>query len=268
MEYFGDLEFQRYKYLIYKNLGIHFSDTKRELLHSKIIKCMKKLQIQSYDELYQLLSSIQGKNALLQFANEITTNKTDFFRESHHFAFLQNQMKFIASKNERILRNNEIRVWSAGCSTGEEAYTLAMILKGCFKQDIKIKILATDISSKVISKGMQACYSTAIEKDIPKAYLLKYFHRIGETFEVCEEIKKNVTFRLFNLMDVFPFKNQFDIIFCRNVMIYFDNNVQQKLVQKFYDVMVPGGLLFIGHSESLANKHHQYRYVQPTIYMK
>ncbi|TYQ16667.1 UNVERIFIED_CONTAM: chemotaxis protein methyltransferase CheR [Acetivibrio alkalicellulosi] len=268
MRYLSDGMFLKYVSFIYDKFGIHISQDKKDMLQSKILKLIVKNRIESYEEYFRLLTQVRDKETLLEFSSEITVNKTDFFRENNHFEYIKNNVNFIVDNNKRIIRNNEIRVWSAGCSTGEEPYTLGVILQEHFLQGTYIKILATDLSTRVLKEAVTGVYSPAIKNNIDKYYLLKYFKKQGSEWKVNENLRRLVTFRLFNLMDDFPFKKSFDMIFCRNVMIYFDSKVQQKLIDKFYDVLVPGGLLFIGHSESLTGKKHKFQYLKPTIYMK
>lgn len=268
MQSFTDKEFEKYRRLIYDSFGIYLGNAKKDTLKSKLLKLMAKNGIYSYEEYYDTLTIDKDKQRITEFINEITINKTDFFRENNHFDFIRNQIDFILETNRRILKNREIRVWSAGCSTGEEAYTLAFVLKECLPEEINIKILATDICSKVLAAAGRGVYSSRIQSEVDHYYLAKYFERSGNDYRVIDEIRELVTVRQFNLMDAFAFSNTFDMIFCRNVMIYFDAIVQQKLLDKFYAVNASGGLLFLGHSESLINKRHRYQYIQPTIYMK
>ena len=268
MQSFTDKEFGKYRQFIYENFGIHLSNVKKDTLKTKLHKLMSKNNLYSYDEYYYKLVTDKDKQHITEFINEITINKTDFFRENNHFDFIRNKIKFIFEKNQRILKNKEIRVWSAACSTGEEAYTLAFVLKECLSEEINIKILATDICSKVLSIAGKGIYPSRIKSEIDQYYLAKYFESSENNYKVIDSIKHLVTVRQFNLMDMFPFSNTFDMIFCRNVMIYFDLKVQQNLLDKFYSFITPGGLLFLGHSESLINKKHRYQYIQPTIYMK
>ncbi len=268
MQSFTDREFEKYRRLIYEKSGIHLSDVKKDMLKAKLHKLMSRNGMDSYDEYYNVLVTDRDKRQMTEFINEITINKTDFFRENNHFDFIRNKINYILEKNQRITRNRGIRVWSAGCSTGEEACTLAFVLKECLPDNITIKILATDICSKVLVIAAKGIYPSRIKSEIDSYYLSKYFERSDNDFKVVDSIKELVTFRQFNLMDAFPFSNTFDLIFCRNVMIYFDAKVQQSLLDKFYNVTAPGGLLFLGHSESLINKRHRYQYIQPTIYIK
>ncbi|MCX7747373.1 MAG: protein-glutamate O-methyltransferase CheR [Clostridia bacterium] len=268
MQAFQENVFRKYSNFIYENFGIYLNEEKKELLQSKLLKLMMKHKTASYEAYFNLLTQSGNREILVEFANEITINKTDFFREINHFEFIKKNSDLILERNKRIRRNSEIRVWSAGCSTGEEAYTLAMVLQEHFLPGLLIKILATDLNSKVVSQAMKGVYPSSIKGDMDILYLSKYFEKVQNEWYVTESTKRLVTFRLFNLMDDFPFKKLFDFIFCRNVMIYFDSKTQQRLIDKFYEVLAPGGLLFIGHSESLTNKKHKYQYIQPTIYMK
>lgn len=203
-----------------------------------------------------------------RFIDTITIHKTNFFRENNHFEFLKRSIDKIIAETPSIRATREIRIWSSACSTGEEAYTLAMLMKEILPPDIKAKILATDISPQSIHKALTGVYNFGPEDNITNYYINKYFTHVDDGWAINDEIKNNVTFRLFNLMDPFPFKNPFDIIFCRNVMIYFDKEVQGRLVNNFYDSLSNNGLLFIGHSESLIQIKHNFIYHEPTIYKK
>jgi Methylase of chemotaxis methyl-accepting proteins len=262
------MHFDRFTTLIHDRFGIYLNEIKRDMLKIRLTKLMTKYGLSSYDEYYNILTQCKDGRYISEFAEEITINKTDFFRENSHFEFLKGKLNFILEKNRRIIKNNEIRVWSSACSSGEEAYTIAMVLKECLPQGVNIKILATDISNKVLLTAKKGIYPPGIKDEIEGYYIIKYFNKNGVNYEIENSIKEFITFRSFNLMDNFPFKDTFDMIFCRNVMIYFDINTQQKLLDKFHNVITPGGLLFIGHSESLTNKTHRFQYVQPTIYIK
>ena len=256
----------KFQALIYDNCGIN--PHKTELLPRRLDKLIRKHNLSSYEEYYHLLTTGDNRQYWREFVDEITIHKSSFFRENNHFEFIRTQMRVILGNNPRIMKNNEIKVWSAGCATGEEPYTLGMVLTEWLPGEVAIKILATDISSHTLSIAQSGSYTAEIKKEMDPYYLLRYFIRTGEEYKVVSNIKELITFRLFNLMDPFPLKDTFDIIFCRNVMIYFDIHNQQELVQKFYDYLTPGGILFIGHSESLLNMRHRFQYVQPTIYLK
>ncbi|MFP4662776.1 MAG: CheR family methyltransferase [Halanaerobiales bacterium] len=262
----SEREFKLFKKLIYDRYGIYLAPHKHQMIQARLGKVLRKTDLKDFNQLYQALLD-DNKQVWLYFADEVTTHKTDFFRENSHFRFLADNIGKMALNNSSINENQEIRVWSAGCSTGEEPYTIAMVLNEYLPSDIKIKILATDISSEVIAVAQRGIYKEQDEQ-IDQLFLDKYFKRHNNRMHLIQEIKDLVTFRTFNLMHPFPFQNKFDIIFCRNVMIYFDNPVQVKLIRKFYDVLVPGGLFFIGHSESLSQKQYRFKYIQPTVYQK
>ena len=269
MGQFSDAHFRKFSRLIYNSFGIYMNMTKKDLLETKLSKIMRRNRIDSYRQYYDILTRGDNGKHLEELANVITVNQTSFFREINHFKFISGRMDFWMSKNNRVLNNKEIRVWSAACSTGEEAYTAAMVLKECMPPWINIRVLATDINKDVLVKAKKGIYPPEVKNDVETYYLGKYFIKSSQGYEVTSDIKSLVTIRSFNLMDRFPFTGLFDIILCRNVMIYFDPEVRRKLLNKFYRVMPPGGLIFIGHSESItAQDTQKFMYIQPTIYMK
>ncbi len=259
--------YQKYQKIIYDNLGIYLGPQKIQMLQSRLRKVMNRYDVSDYDELYELLKDGYHHECWADFIDEVTTHKTYFFREHSHFEYLLQEMEVILKNNPRIRENKEMKVWSAGCSTGEEAYTLAMVLKECLPSGMSIKILATDISNKVVKEAQKGLFKPD-QESISKYYLDKYFTPKGDLLAVDREIKQLITFRTFNLLNPFPFKDKFDLILCRNVMIYFDVPVQEHLIRKFYNVLTTGGLFFIGHSETLTNKQYLFRYLKPTVYIK
>lgn len=261
-------EFTLFADYIYDNFGIKISEGKMNIFEMKLSKLIKSAGVNSINEYYTLLNSPKEKKHLVDFLNEITINKTDFFREINHFNYIRDHMEDILKNNSRIKIHKEIRVWSAACSTGEEPYTIAMVLKEYLPPDITIKVLATDISHRVLEQAIKGRYKTFIKEQVPPTYFQKYFIKSGTMYEVVPEIRQMVTFRSFNLKEPFPFKGTFDIIFCRNVMIYFDSIFHEELARKYYNYLHKGGLLFIGHSESFSHIKHSFQYVQPTVYLK
>jgi len=257
---------------LYKKMGIYIEDSKKNLLAQKISKLMYDQDIQNAGEYYHFVVSppISEKQKILQskFVDTVTVHKTNFFRENNHFEFLQRNINQVIADSPSVKYSGELRVWSSACSTGEEAYTLSMLLKEILPSNIRAKILATDISPSSIRTALDGSYKFGPEDNITNYYINKYFTKTADRWIISDEIKSNVTFRLFNLMETFPFKNPFDVIFCRNVMIYFDKTVQEKLVNNFYTSLVPKGFLFIGHSESLIQLKHPFTYYEPTIYKK
>ena len=199
----------------------------------------------------------------------ISTNKTDFYREPGHFDFLRDQVI------PQMQTTRTLRIWSSASSSGEEPYTIAMTLADAIP-DInrwKIKILASDISTRVLSKAASGIYENERVSQLPQELVKRHFLRgkNGQAGKVCvrPQVANMVTFRRINLMDpTFPIRSPLDVIFCRNVMIYFDRPTQASLMEKFHRYLRPGGYLFIGHSESLQWIDHGFRYLKPTIYQK
>ena len=262
-------EYRKLQEYIYEKLGIDVDEKKKETVTTKILKLAKKRGMKTPKEYINYIIGSSDAGDIQEFFNEITTNTTEFFREPAHFDYIRKNINIIINEIPRIRREGEIRVWSAPCSSGEESISLAVVLKECLPPDITPKILATDISVKVLTKASRGIYTESECKGLTKQQILSYFQKQPDGFyKINEDIKKYITYRLFNLMDDFRFHKGFDIIFCRNVMIYFEAGVQQKLINKFYDVIVPNGLLFIGHSESMLNKKHSFKYVQNAVYKR
>jgi chemotaxis protein methyltransferase CheR len=254
--------------LAYSLAGIKLCDGKQELVKSRLMKRLRVLGMNNFDDYIHLLERDTSRKELGFMVDELTTNKTSFFREISHFDYLRQAII-------PVLKTRRMRIWSAGCSSGEEPYSLAMILREDI-QDIDrrdISLLATDICKKVLAKAREGLYDESVLRDIPKNLMLRYFtpemsggHRM---YRINTSVKKLIRIAQLNLMaDEWPMKGPFDAIFCRNVMIYFDKPTQGKLVQRFYELLAEGGHLFIGHSENLTGISHQYKFIQPAVYMK
>jgi len=206
--------------------------------------------------------------------DSLSTNLTSFFREMGHFDFLLDSYLPALLLKKRKLRSSRIRAWSAGCSTGEEAYSLAITLLHATGDGTgwDIRLLATDISTHVLQIAKKGRYEKSRVEAVPAALKSRYLlpGRLGDkaVCQVAPAVRNVVRFAYLNLMEPWPFSGPFDFIFCRNVMIYFDKPTQQRLVNRFWDYLESGGLLFTGHSESLTGVNHEFRYVQPTIYAK
>ena len=261
-------QLRSYSNLLYEKTGINISDSKRETFEIKLQKLMRRNNISSYDDYFKIITDDANTSHLQEFINTITTNTTEFFRENSHFEYIRRNIEKILEEVPRINRNGEMRIWCTASSSGQEPVTIAMVLRECLDEKIKIKILATDISSKVLKKAMNGVYTHSECAGIPKYYLTKYFSKNAEGYKLNESISKLISYRYFNLMNEFNFQNKFDMVFCRNVMIYFDNKVQETLINKIYDNLISGGMLFIGHSESLVNKKHSFRFIGPSIYRR
>lgn len=253
---------------IYDNTGIVLAQHKITLVKTRLQKRLFELNISSFNDYYEYLCSHNQEYKHL--VNEISTNVTSFFREESQWEFLKYEMSNIRKK----LKDNKLRIWSAACSTGEEPYTVAMFLKEELTNfyDFDIKILATDISHSVLSKASKGIYSHESITDLPKHRVFGNFTKLGRgsTYQINDELSKLIMFREFNLVygDYSLFKSvKFDIIFIRNVMIYFDNDTNKNVIQNLVKKLNKGGYLFIGHSESLLS-HDGLNYIAPSIYKK
>ncbi|HOP64326.1 MAG TPA: protein-glutamate O-methyltransferase [Spirochaetota bacterium] len=271
----SDKEFSLFSSMIYSVTGIKLPPVKKLMLISRLNKRMKALEIKTYGEYYDYVCSPAGKSGEYhKMIDAVTTNKTEFFREPEHFSILRDRVLPELSSTDRFRQGNPINIWSAGCSTGEEPYTIAMVTSEYFMEErASVSILATDISTKVLSTAINGVYPEKIIDPIPLALKKKYVLRgKGENkgvFRMTPEIRRMINFSKLNLMDErFIFNREMDIVFCRNVIIYFDRDTQIKLFDKFYDIITPGGYLFIGSSETLHGLNDRFKPVGPTVYIK
>ncbi|MDF2567325.1 MAG: cheR [Oscillospiraceae bacterium] len=251
------------------NFGINL-EKKRTLIESRLNNYITNMGIDSFSSYFDLLKSDSSGKEMTQLINFLTTNYSYFMREKEHFNYLQST---VLPYLKNSVASRDLRIWSAGCSTGEEAYTLAMILTDFFSTDSHTwdhKILATDISARALETAKKGIYDSEDIENIPQKWKLNYFNKLPDsTFEVKKNIKDQVVFRTFNLMEEsFPFKKKFHVIFCRNVMIYFDQPTKTKLIRKYYNNMESGGYLFIGQSESINTREVPYQYIMPSVYRK
>jgi chemotaxis protein methyltransferase CheR len=262
-------EFARFRALIYKESGISLTEQKRTLLASRLSRRLRELDLASFSDYYAKVTEDPTREEFTRMLDLISTNKTDFFREPKHFAFLR----------ERIIpeleRTKCIRIWSSACSSGEEPYTIAMTLFDTVRNpaEWEFKILASDLSTRVLAKAATGIYDEERVRDVPPDVIRRHFLRGRGESEGLLKVKPHlagmIQFRRLNLMDEhFPIKTSLDLIFCRNVMIYFDRPTQETLVNKFHRYLKPGGYLFIGHSESLQWVRHPFKSLAPTIYQK
>lgn len=269
--------YTKFAKLVYDTAGINLGDAKRELVKSRLAKRIRTLNLNSYEAYYDFLAKSDPDGAeLTHMLDAISTNKTDFFRENMHFIFLVETVLPALMNKARVRQSRRIRFWSAGCSSGEEPYTLAMLLREHLDPNVSwdAKILATDISTRMLAFAHEGLYEEnrmqGVTPDFKNRHFMKSSTAKGNlAWKVRPETKQYVTYRRLNLMnDRFPFSGTFDVIFCRNVMIYFDKPTQEALVNKFYRYLSPGGYLFIGHSESLNSLKTPFQFVKPTIYVK
>ncbi len=270
----SESDYTNFSTLIYKKAGINLHEGKKSLLKARLTKYLRKTRFGSLEEYYQYLMNDDTGEEMVRLLDVISTNLTYFFREPKHYDFLRSKalpqvLEFSDSLNKRA-----IRVWSAGCSSGEEAYSLGIVLNQflCSHEGLQIQILATDISTRVLKKATDGIYEKEKLEKIPYDLRSRYFQRgINKRsgyYRVKPQLRKMISFRRLNLMEPFPPGRTFQIIFCRNVMIYFDKHTQERIVQKFYGALEKGGFFFIGHSESLTNIKHAFQYIQPSVYRK
>lgn len=260
--------FAYFRNLLYSKTGINLTETKDNLLQIKLERIMRRKHINSYHEYYKLLKNESDNAELQEFINVFTTNTTEFFREPIHFDYIKDNMDLILNTMPDILKKNEIRVWCTASSTGQEPVTLAMVLREFLPERVEVRMLATDISSKVLTKAAAGFYTFNEIDGIPKYYLYKYFTQVENGYILHNQLLNTIKYRYYNLMENFKFNHNFNIIFCRNVMIYFDHVTQQNLIRKIYQNLTKGGLLFIGNSESLHNKNQNFTNIGPSIYKK
>ncbi len=266
----SDKEFQDLSTYIKINFGINLSEKKRSLLMSRLSSLLQTKSFNSLSEYYDYVVSDNSGIAISDLVDKITTNHTYFYREKKHFDYLWESV--LPEIVEKQKSQRDIRIWSAGCSSGEEPYTIAMLLIEYFSKNPHFwdkKLLATDISSKALKIAKKGIYEEENIMNLPTGWKNKYFKKEDdEKYKVKDSVRKEVIYRRLNLMSPFSFKKKMHVIFCRNVMIYFDNETTNYLVNQFYNWLEPGGYLFISHSESLDRRKTNFRYVRPSIYRK
>ena len=266
----SDREFQLIASLIDNTFGIHLEKNKKSLVISRLRNLILKKGFLSFREYYDFISADSTGIELLTLVDKISTNHSFFFREIEHFNLLKQIIPRLL-RLPSVRSSGQLKFWSAGCAAGEEPYTLAMILsemKDTVLKGVDVKILATDISRSVLEDAGRGKYALEKLRLVPKYYLTRYFEPAGEdVFAVKDSLKSMILFKSLNLMrDRYPFKGKFDLILCRNVMIYFTGDTRETLVQKFIASLNRGGYLFIGHSETLGRNHPELNYIEPAVY--
>ncbi|MCK4743224.1 MAG: protein-glutamate O-methyltransferase [Sulfuriflexus sp.] len=267
-----DKEFDQIRKLVIEHTGISLSDAKRNLVYGRLTKRLRKMKIDNFGSYISLLKSPAGEDELANFTNAITTNLTSFFRENHHFDFLKSDV--LPGLLKRNAATKRIRVWSAGCSTGEEPYSIAMTIRESIPEskDWDIKILATDLDTNVLAHAAAGVYSLEKTNNLEKPRLKRWFMRgkgdQSDAIKVRSELQQMVTFRQLNLMHEWPMRNQFDIIFCRNVVIYFDKPTQKILFARYHNALDAAGHMFIGHSETMFKVSDDFNLIGNTTYTK
>ncbi|MFA6011680.1 MAG: protein-glutamate O-methyltransferase [Desulfobacteraceae bacterium] len=269
-------DFKRLASFIHERLGIKVPDFKRSMIESRLRKRLNVLGLKSYTQYCDFLFSGQGMDQeLSEFTDVITTNKTDFFREPHHFKFIQEKALPDLVENTNAGVSRKLMAWSCACSRGDEPYTLAMVLSdyGETRKRFDFSILATDISTRMLETAVRGIYEEQVVEPVPpefkKKYLLRSKDRTRQIVRIKPEIRKRIKFHRLNLMNSdFGLSHKMDILFCRNVIIYFDKPTTEKLIARLCDNLAPGGYLFMGHSELLDVNRYPLVPVAPTIYQK
>jgi chemotaxis protein methyltransferase CheR len=271
-EYVGitEAQFNEISALVKGLAGINLHDGKKELVKARLAKRTRQLKLRSLEEYIAYVRNDRTGRELISMLDALSTNLTYFFREPAHFHYLQEKIlpEFVSSRRKRL------RIWSAGCSSGEEPYSIAMLLHESLPDlnSWDARILATDLSTKVLGMAVNGEYTQERFRETPKHLVQKYFETVQQRPDKIHRakptIRKMIHFARLNLMEAWPMKGPFDVIFCRNVMIYFDKPTQNRLVNRYYDLLATGGHLFLGHSESLTGTTHKFKYVMPATYCK
>lgn len=264
-------EFELFRTFIYQKAGISLSDKKKTLVQGRLSKRIRKLGLSSFREYYDIVVDDRSGEELTLLIDAISTNVTSFFREQGQWEYLKENLQEIL----RGKKDKRLRIWSAACSSGEEPYSIIMFLRENMNDfdSWDIKILATDISNQILSKAQRGEYEEKHIDGLPRQIMLKYFDKSsskdrGNVYKIKKYLRDKILFRTFNLIygDFNIFRSKFDIIFCRNVMIYFDATSQKKLVSEYAKLLNRGSLLFIGHSESLTRNKEEFKLIRSSIY--
>jgi len=263
-----EAQFNAISSLVKSLAGINLTDAKKELVRARLTKRLRKLGLATFDDYVEYLQNDTTGAELVAMLDVLSTNTTYFFREAKHFEWLRQEVL------PRLAARRRVRIWSAGCSSGEEPYSIAIVLLEAIPDlaDWDAAILATDLSTEVLARARQGIYPASRLREVPPMLLGRHFTLLAtkpeRTYRVNDPVRRLVHFARLNLMGQWPMKGPFDVIFCRNVMIYFDRPTRQDLIARFHSILAPGGTLFIGHSESLTGINHSFRYVLPTVYRK
>lgn len=268
-----DIDFERISRLVYEHCGINLHDGKKELVKARLNKRLQEGDFRSFGDYYRYVITAEGTDELVTMIDSLSTNVTFFFREESHFVKLRQIVPAMLKTPAGSGQPGRLRIWSAGCSTGEEPYSLAITVCECATgKPADIAITASDISTRVLHAAARGTFQQDKLKNVSPGILKKYFQLGCGRWEgycrIKKEIRDMVRFLRFNLMETPPSGFLFDIIFCRNVMIYFDKTTQAALVKRFYNCLNKDGYFFIGHSESLTGLDHGFKYIEPSVYRK
>ncbi len=259
-------DFTRVSQLIYRTCGIHLKDGKQDLVKARLGRRLRGLGLSTFEEYFDLVENDASGVELAEMVDLLTTNKTEFFRDLVHFDFTKREiLPLCASIDARI------RFWCAGCSTGQEPYSLAIVAREFFRDLSRrdFKILATDICRPALDSALEGKFAETDMDGMPAEFRTRYFSSTEPGFvRVASALRELIHFARLNLMEQWPMKGPFQLIMCRNVMIYFDRVTREELVGRFWNLLSPGGYLMVGLSESLTGMRHRFKYVQPAVYRK
>lgn len=268
----SDNEYNKIRKYVHDNYGISLNNDKKSLVFSRLRSSILDMGLNSFEEYFNLLVNDKSGKIVNGFINKISTNHTFFMREKEHFDYFTNTVLPYIEKNNKSTK--DVRLWCAACSSGEEPYTLQILLKEFFenKDTWNTQMIASDVSTDVLSMAYRGIYSKDSLKDMPEKWVKKYFTKFDDNYlEVVSGVKSEILFRKINLIDNnlgSKFKKKFHVVFCRNVMIYFNEETRMVLVNKIYDLLEDGGYLFVGHSESLNYSKSKFKYIMPAVYRK
>lgn len=263
----SDADFEYISKTVYEECGIVLKEAKKDLVYSRISRRIRALKLANFRQYISYLDANKERE-FTEFINAITTNLTAFFREPHHFEFLT--QKVVSELKQHCAHSKRVRIWSAGCSTGMEPYSIAMTLAPHFDASWDLKILATDLDTNVLDTAKAGVYDrdtiTGLDGDLLKNWFLKTPH--AEKFKVKPAVAELITFKQLNLLKEWPMRGPFDVIFCRNVVIYFDHVTKLNLFKRFGQYLAPHGYLILGHSETMSRDVEGYQPIGKTIYKK
>lgn len=265
---FEQKEFRYIADLVKNQTGIVLADHKKNMVYSRLVRRLRALGLRNFEGYCALLEGNRASDEMGNFINAITTNLTRFFREPHHFEHLSQKMK---EQFENSPAGTRIRIWSAGCSSGEEPYTIAMAVSATLDKLAKhdFRILATDLDTSMVSHAARGHYEARDIEGIPDALRRRWVSQSADGgFAVKAGLQQHITFKKLNLLHKWPMKGKFDAIFCRNVMIYFDNPTKDELLRRFHDYLAPGGWLYIGHAETILEQRDRFIPMGKTIYQR
>lgn len=262
-----DADYRFISQAVYQECGIVLSDHKKDMVYSRLARRIRFLKLSSFSQYIQYVEN----NKSLEFGeliNAITTNLTSFFREPHHFDFVKSTI--IPELRDIHKLDKRVRVWSAGCSTGMEPYSISMTLLNQFPNDWDVKILATDLDTNVLQTAKTGIYQSQSLTGVNESLLKQHFlhDRSGEQYKVKPQLQRDITFKQLNLLEGWPMKGPFDVIFCRNVVIYFDTETKTKLFKRYARLLRPNGYLILGHSETMSRDVAEFEAIGRTIYRK